>query len=145
MAVQALCYLDVSRMNSWDVQKRVGSIHLLAWFGLNDALEDILRGLSKSACLSLLNSRNHTHGRTVLMYACRQDHMSTVQKLIEWDARIDTRDCLQSTALFETVISNPEVLKAPLQAAKLDINIVHPQRSAPNGTHAHIPLRASTS
>ena len=128
--VQALYYLDSLRSNSWDVLKGIKPIHILAWFGLDDIIQELLVGQSESQVKDILNCQDNGQGRTALLYACKQGHASTVRELVRLGADANPPDKSQTSALLEVILlkrKGIDTLGALLQAEKLNINIVNPR------------------
>ncbi|MCJ1380180.1 hypothetical protein MMC17_003283 [Xylographa soralifera] len=108
--------------SGWDVRKGLNSLHVCAWFGLDDLLMELLKqGLS-------IDSQDPVYGQTSLMYACKRGHSSTVAKLLDLGASINIRSARESTALFEAVQANKiEIVELLLQKDELDVNAKYPK------------------
>ena len=107
--------------SGWDVRKGINSLHVCAWFGLDDLITDLLKGLS-------IDSQDPVYEQTPLMYACKRGHISTVEKLLELGASINTRSSRESTALFEAIQANQtDIVALLLKMDDLDVNAKHPK------------------
>ena len=70
--VQALYHLEPQKFQGWDNPKNVSPVHMLAWFGLDNAIGRLREQQSPMRFMRPLNSTDDEHQRTPLMYACRQ-------------------------------------------------------------------------
>lgn len=103
--------------SGWDVREGYNSLHVCAWFGLDEFIFDLLRqGLS-------IDSRDPAYGRTALMYACKRGHVSTTEKLLEFGASINMRSARGSSALLEAIVAGQaNIVALLLHVDRLDIN-----------------------
>ena len=67
-----------------EVPKRMTQVHLVAYFGLNEAMAALLSGHD-------LNSKNN-YGRTPLSYAVENGHEAVVKLLLEKGADLESQD-----------------------------------------------------
>ena len=106
--------------SSWDVRKGINSLHVCAWFGLDDLITDILKqGPS-------IDSQDPVYRQTPLMYACKRGHASTTMKLLELGASVNLRSARESTALFEAVEANQvDIVALLLKNTTIDVNAKH--------------------
>ena len=112
-SVQAAWYTSYR----WDVRKGVSSLHICAWFGLDEIIPDLLEhGLE-------IDSPDLTYGQTPLMYACKNRKMSTVQTLLRLGADINSVSARGSTALTEALfVEDLDIAKHLVGYPELDVN-----------------------
>ena len=103
--------------SGWDVREGYNSLHVCAWFGLDDLIFELLgQGLS-------IDSQDPTYGQTALMYACKRGHASTTEKLLEYGASINMRSARGTNALFEAILAHQaNIVALLLKVDSLDIN-----------------------
>ena len=101
----------------WDVRKGVSSLHVCAWFGLDEIIPDLLeQGLA-------IDSPDLTYGQTPLMYACKNRRMSTLQTLLRLGADINSVSTRGSTALTEALlVKNLDIAEYLVTYPELDVN-----------------------
>ncbi|KAL8916709.1 MAG: hypothetical protein Q9208_008356 [Pyrenodesmia sp. 3 TL-2023] len=119
--VQAQWYLESAEASKWEIRSGANALHIAAWFGLTDVLDDLLKeGLD-------INAKDPFHEQTPLIYASRRGHSDTVAKLLELGAFVNNRSARGRTALVEAVteghLSMVEVL---LHQYRLAINEIQP-------------------
>ena len=92
-SIQAAWYTS----HSWGMPMGVSSLHVCAWFGLDDILSDLVyRGLP-------VDLPDHAHGLTPLMYACKNGRLTTAKTLLSLGASVNQRSASGSTALVEAL------------------------------------------
>ena len=112
-SIQAAWYTS----HHWDVRHGVSSLHVCAWFGLDDIIPDLLeQGVT-------VDSPDLTYGQTPLMYACKTGRLSTVKTLLELGADINHESGRGSTALTEALQAGEvEIAKYLVCQPLLNIN-----------------------
>lgn len=97
--------------------RKVRGSHLVAYFGLKEAINSVL-------CGSPLNIRD-SFGRTPLSYAANEGHMETVKLLLMEDSiKINSKNYIGQTELWAAAGSgHEEVVKLLLAADGIDVNL----------------------
>lgn len=119
--VQAVWYLETSEAAKWEIRRGANALHIAAWFGLTDAIDDLINdGLD-------VNAKDPFHEQTPLIYASRRGHSDTVAKLIELGAFVNNRSARGRTSLVEAVSEGHlPVVQVLLNQYRLAINEIQP-------------------
>ncbi|KAL8727199.1 MAG: hypothetical protein Q9181_005801 [Wetmoreana brouardii] len=120
---QAAWYFNSFGAENWDVRKGANSLHVAAWFGLEETIPLLIQqGFD-------VNSED-PRGETPLMYACRKGKDAAASQLLERGASVNVRSFSGSTALFEAVRRNhKDVVTVLLRDASLGVNDGHLQNA----------------
>ncbi|MCJ1324226.1 hypothetical protein MMC10_000888 [Thelotrema lepadinum] len=112
-SIQAAWYTS----HHWDVRHGVSSLHVCAWFGLDEIIPDLLeQGVT-------VDSPDLTYGQTPLMYACKTGRLSTAKTLLDLGADINHESGRGSTALTEALQAGEvEIAKYLVTLPSLNIN-----------------------
>ncbi|KAL8654743.1 MAG: hypothetical protein Q9210_001326 [Variospora velana] len=119
--VQAIWYLESSEAAKWEIRRGANALHIAAWFGLTDAIDDLVEeGID-------INAKDPYHEQTPLIYASRRGHFDTVEKLIELGAFVNNRSARGRTSLVEAVSEGHlPVVQVLLKQYRLVINEIQP-------------------
>ncbi|KAL8903177.1 MAG: hypothetical protein Q9207_004099 [Kuettlingeria erythrocarpa] len=119
--VQGQWYLGSAEASKWEIRRGANALHVAAWFGLTDVLDDLLEdGLD-------INAKDPFHEQTPLIYASRRGHSDTVAKLVQLGAYVNNRSARGRTALVEAVAEgHRSVVEILLQQYRLAINEIQP-------------------
>ncbi len=119
--VQGQWYLGSAEASKWEIRRGANALHVAAWFGLTDVLDDLLEDSLD------INAKDPFHEQTPLIYASRRGHSDTVAKLVELGAYVNNRSARGRTALVEAVTEgHRSVVEILLQQYRLAVNEIQP-------------------
>ncbi|KAL8973882.1 MAG: hypothetical protein Q9197_001884 [Variospora fuerteventurae] len=131
--VQAIWYLESSEAAKWEIRRGANALHIAAWFGLTDAIDNLVEeglgqgSLPRADSFNLrVETGSYARGRTSLVEAVSEGHLPVVQVLLKRYRlvinEIQPWDLGRSVLMLAVIKNDLDIVDALLGRRDISIN-----------------------